>query len=406
MRRSPASTSGSREVSKAYGLPLDPKREVWRLSVGERQRIEIVRCLLQDPKLLILDEPTSVLTPQEAEQLFLTLRVLRKEGRAILYIIHKLEEVSALCDTATILRGGKVVATCDPREETAQSLASMMVGGEVGAVRSDGSEEGRAVRGSSCAISTSRRTTRMACKLDGITFEVAAGEILGIAGVAGNGQDELFAALSGEVLADSADAIRIDDTDAGRLSHHRAPPARRGLRAGGAARPRDRAALHALRERAAHRPRGEPDGAARLHRSRAGARLRRPHHQGLRCAQGKARPGGGQPLGRQPAEVRGRPRNPARAARAGRQPADLGRRCRRGGRDPPGAHRSRGARRRRAGDEPGPRRALRDFRPHGRDLRRAAVGAAPDAPRRPRRDRHADGGRRHEGEGRAHAARA
>ena len=94
-------------MSQDYGLPLDPKREVWRLSVGERQRIEIVRCLLQDPKLLILDEPTSVLTPQEAEQLFRTLKVLRQEGRAILYISHKLEEVRALCDTATILRGGK-----------------------------------------------------------------------------------------------------------------------------------------------------------------------------------------------------------------------------------------------------------------------------------------------------------
>src|SRR6202171_5383808 len=129
------------QVSHAYGLPLDPKREVWRLSVGERQRIEIVRCLLQDPKLLILDEPTSVLTPQEVEQLFRTLKVLRQEGRAILYISHKLEEVRALCDTATILRGGKVIATCDPRAETAQSLASMMVGGEVGAVRQDGNKK-------------------------------------------------------------------------------------------------------------------------------------------------------------------------------------------------------------------------------------------------------------------------
>jgi simple sugar transport system ATP-binding protein len=205
------------EVSRAYGLPLDPKREVWRLSVGERQRIEIVRCLLQDPKLLILDEPTSVLTPQEAEQLFRTLRVLRKEGRAILYISHKLEEVRALCDTATILRGGKVIATCDPRAETAQSLASMMVGGEVGAVRSDGSKK----------LGNPRLVVRNlnlmpddphGVKLDGITFELAAGEILGLAGVAGNGQDELFAALSGEVLAEKADVIRIDNTDAGRLS--------------------------------------------------------------------------------------------------------------------------------------------------------------------------------------------
>jgi simple sugar transport system ATP-binding protein len=205
------------EVSRAYGLPLEPKREVWRLSVGERQRIEIVRCLLQDPKLLILDEPTSVLTPQEAEQLFRTLRVLRKEGRAILYISHKLEEVRALCDTATILRAGKVIATCDPRAETAQSLASMMVGGEVGAVRSDGNKKvglpRLVVRNLDVTPEDPHGT-----KLDAITFELAAGEILGLAGVAGNGQDELFAALSGEVLADKADAIKIDGKDAGRLS--------------------------------------------------------------------------------------------------------------------------------------------------------------------------------------------
>ena len=104
------------ETARVYGLPLDPKREVWRLSVGERQRIEIVRALMQNPKLLILDEPTAVLTPQEADQLFIVLRRLREEGRAILYISHKLEEVKRLCDTATILRGGKKVATCDPRQ--------------------------------------------------------------------------------------------------------------------------------------------------------------------------------------------------------------------------------------------------------------------------------------------------
>jgi simple sugar transport system ATP-binding protein len=205
------------QVSRNYGLPLDPRREVWRLSVGERQRIEIVRCLLQNPKLLILDEPTSVLTPQEAEQLFRTLRVLRKEGRAILYISHKLEEVRALCDTATILRGGKVIATCDPRAETAQSLARMMVGGEVGAVRADASKKlgnpRLLVRNLNLAPDDPHGV-----KLDGITFELAAGEILGVAGVAGNGQDELFAALSGEVLAGEPDLIKIDGKDAGRLS--------------------------------------------------------------------------------------------------------------------------------------------------------------------------------------------
>src|SRR4051812_5751426 len=205
------------EVSRAYGLPLEPRREVWRLSVGERQRIEIVRCLLQDPRLLILDEPTSVLTPQEAEQLFRTLRVLRKEGRAILYISHKLEEVRALCDTATILRGGKVIATCDPRAETAQSLAGMMVGGTIGAVRSDGNKK----------VGNPRLVVRNlnfapddphGVKLDGITFELAAGEILGVVGVAGNGQDELFAVLSGEALAHDPGSIRIDTRDAGKLS--------------------------------------------------------------------------------------------------------------------------------------------------------------------------------------------
>ena len=123
------------ETSRVYGLPLDPKREVWRLSVGERQRIEIVRALMQNPKLLILDEPTAVLTPQEADQLFIVLGRLKTEGRAILYISHKLDEVKRLCDTATILRGGKKVATCDPRRETAASLARMMVGADIGEVK-------------------------------------------------------------------------------------------------------------------------------------------------------------------------------------------------------------------------------------------------------------------------------
>src|SRR6185437_14715219 len=106
------------EISKAYGLHLDPDKAVHDLSVGERQRIEIVRCLLQKLKLLIMDEPTSVLTPQETERLFATLRQLAAEGCAILYISHKLVEIGALCDEATILRQGRVVATCDPRRET------------------------------------------------------------------------------------------------------------------------------------------------------------------------------------------------------------------------------------------------------------------------------------------------
>src|SRR5712691_6686398 len=182
------------EVSRVYGLPLEPKREVWRLSVGERQRIEIVRALMQNPKLLILDEPTAVLTPQEADHLFVTLERLKGEGRAILYISHKLDEVKRLCDTATILRLGKKVATCDPRRETAASLARMMVGtdiGEVKAATGGGATVPRLViSGLSLAPDDPHGT-----RLESISIEVRGGEILGIAGVAGNGQDELFAAL-------------------------------------------------------------------------------------------------------------------------------------------------------------------------------------------------------------------
>jgi simple sugar transport system ATP-binding protein len=117
-----------REVSDRYGLPLDPARIVGDLSAGERQRVEIIRCLLQDPRLLIMDEPTSVLTPQEVHILFDTLRKLRAGGTSILYISHKLEEIRALCEHATILRLGKVVGTCDPRETSARQMAEMMVG--------------------------------------------------------------------------------------------------------------------------------------------------------------------------------------------------------------------------------------------------------------------------------------
>ena len=114
----------ARSVSQAYGLPLDPQALVGDLSVGERQRIEIIRCLLQEPQLIILDEPTSVLTPQEADRLFVTLERLRDEGKSILYISHRLNEVQRLCDAATVLRHGKVVGDCDPQTQTAASLGA------------------------------------------------------------------------------------------------------------------------------------------------------------------------------------------------------------------------------------------------------------------------------------------
>lgn len=199
-------------LSRAYGLPLEPRAEVWRLSAGERQRIEIVRALLQNPKLLILDEPTSVLTPQEADQLFVTLEALKAEGRSVLYISHKLDEVRRLCDAATILRGGRVVANVDPRRETAGSLASLMVGADVGEVRATAHAQGPVrlqVRDLSLPSPGGHGVA-----LQGIALAVHGGEILGIAGIAGNGQDELFAALSGERLS-NPDAIRLDDVPVG-----------------------------------------------------------------------------------------------------------------------------------------------------------------------------------------------
>src|SRR5689334_22293175 len=117
-----------REVSRQYGLPVEPGRLTHSMSVGERQRVEIVRCLLQSPRLLIMDEPTSVLTPQAVTKLFETLRRLASEGISILYISHKLDEVRELCDRATVLRAGKVSGTALPREQSNESLARMMVG--------------------------------------------------------------------------------------------------------------------------------------------------------------------------------------------------------------------------------------------------------------------------------------
>ena len=206
-----------KQVSSDYGLPLDPKREVWRLSVGERQRIEIVRALMQNPKLLILDEPTAVLTPQEADQLFVVLERLRSEGRALLYISHKLDEVKRLCDTATILRGGKKISTCDPRAETAASMARMMVGAEIGEVKAGA---GRATTVPRLLIEelSMAPDDPQGVHLKSITVEVKGGEILGIAGVAGNGQDELFAALSGERSAPRTANVIIDGHAAGHMS--------------------------------------------------------------------------------------------------------------------------------------------------------------------------------------------
>ena len=195
-------------VSADYGLPLQPDALVADLSVGERQRIEIVRCLLQEPQLLTMDEPTAVLTPQEADRLFVTLRRLAEEGCTILYISHRLEEVRRLCDDATILRQGKMVARVDPKQETASSLANLMVGSEVGAVKAKTRDRsGTAMlelRGLSLPTDDP-----FGVALKGIDLSIESGEIVAIAGVAGNGQAELFDAISGEALCPSADMVQL-----------------------------------------------------------------------------------------------------------------------------------------------------------------------------------------------------
>ena len=211
-----------KEVSETYGLPLNPDRTVGTLSAGERQRVEIIRCLLQNPRLLIMDEPTSVLTPQEVEVLFRTLRTLSDEGTSILYISHKLEEIRTLCEAATILRGGKVVETCDPRKESARSMAEMMVGETFATPK----RAGETTAGEAVLAVTNLslpRTSPFATELKDVSLSVGAGEILGIGGVAGNGQDELLSALSGEVRVRPG-AITLDGSQIGAL----APRARRG----------------------------------------------------------------------------------------------------------------------------------------------------------------------------------
>jgi simple sugar transport system ATP-binding protein len=205
------------QVASTYGLPLDPRREVWQLSVGERQRIEIVRVLMQDPKFLILDEPTAVLTPQEADQLFVVLNRLKAEGRAILYISHKLDEVKRLCDTATILRGGKKISTCNPKAETAASLARMMVGTEIKEVKAAATRTITVPRLVVNNLSLEPDDPH-GVRLQNISLELRGGEILGIAGVAGNGQDELFSALSGERPSNDPGTVVIEGIAAGHLS--------------------------------------------------------------------------------------------------------------------------------------------------------------------------------------------
>lgn len=205
------------EVSQRYGLPVEPRRHVHALSVGERQRVEIVRCLLQNPKLLIMDEPTSVLTPQAVRRLFETLRQLAAEGCSILYISHKLDEIQALCHTATVLRAGRVTGHCRPADETPQSMARLMIGKDLPACEHAPAGSDGALRLRLAGLSH-ESPDPFGTDLRDIHIDVHAGEIVGIAGVSGNGQQELLQAISGEEVIAEKFPVQICGIEAGRMS--------------------------------------------------------------------------------------------------------------------------------------------------------------------------------------------
>ncbi|HEX6761202.1 MAG TPA: ABC transporter ATP-binding protein, partial [Gaiellaceae bacterium] len=184
------------ELGERYRIAVDPRARVWQLSLGEQQRVEILKALYREARILILDEPTAVLTPQEADSLFETLRVMAQEGRTVIFISHKLNEVAAVSDRVTVLRGGKTVATLRTRETTGRSLASLMVGREVAEVERASREEvpGEPVL---AVANASALGDRGRPALRDVSLTLRAGEILGVAGVAGNGQRELAEVVTG-----------------------------------------------------------------------------------------------------------------------------------------------------------------------------------------------------------------
>ncbi|WP_313077509.1 ABC transporter ATP-binding protein [Melaminivora sp.] len=203
------------EKANEYGLDIDPARPVHTLSVGEMQRVEIIRALLTNPRLLILDEPTSVLTPQAVDKLFVVLRQLSREGCSILYISHKLHEIRELCTACTVVRGGRVTGVCDPSVESNASLSRMMIGAEPPALDHRDARVGEVVL---CTQGLSLEAgDPFGVPLVSIDLEVRAGEVVGIAGISGNGQKELLYALSGEDTRAAPAMVEVAGRPAGRL---------------------------------------------------------------------------------------------------------------------------------------------------------------------------------------------
>jgi ABC-type uncharacterized transport system ATPase subunit len=184
------------ELGERYRIAVDPRARIWQLSLGEQQRVEILKALYREARILILDEPTAVLTPQEADSLFETLRVMADEGRTIIFISHKLHEVKAVSDRVTVLRGGKNVETVDTKDATRRSLAALMVGREVNMAERvpRTGEVGAPVLETNDLWAIGDRGDET---LRGVSLTVRAGEVLAIAGVAGNGQRELAETVTG-----------------------------------------------------------------------------------------------------------------------------------------------------------------------------------------------------------------
>ena len=195
------------EVSEQYGLHVDPDAQIWQLAVGERQRAEILKALYRDAQLLVLDEPTAVLTPPEVDELFATLRQLTADDKGLIFISHKLHEVMEISDDITVLRDGKVSGRTVPADSTRESLAELMVGRLVSLQRDVPAQaHGEArLQVSNLTVTGDRGTVAV----DDLSFTVRAGEILGVAGVSGNGQRELAEAIFGLRDADSGE-VRID----------------------------------------------------------------------------------------------------------------------------------------------------------------------------------------------------
>jgi ABC-type uncharacterized transport system ATPase subunit len=198
------------ELSQTYGLAVPPDAMIEELPVGVQQRVEILKALYREAQVLILDEPTAVLTPQETEDLFEVMRSLQAGGKSVIFITHKLKEVLAIADRITVLRGGKVVATTTPQAADEGELASMMVGHavELTVEKPPASPQGPVLDVSELSVLDDRGQVAVA----GVTFDVRAGEILCVAGVQGNGQTELVEALTGLRPAASG-AIRLAGGD-------------------------------------------------------------------------------------------------------------------------------------------------------------------------------------------------